>query len=99
LINIVLRIFDIDGTLCDTHKSDYMNAVPDEAMITLVNMLYDKGDTIWIITARGTGSGIDWYDKTLNQLHNWGVKFDRFEIGIIVSDKVVLPHEFMETLE
>ena len=44
-------IFDIDGTLFDTHEKEYDKATPIEHMIALVNMLHDKGHKIILITA------------------------------------------------
>ena len=91
--------FDIDGTLCDTDKTDYVNAIPDNAIITLVNMLYDRGDTINLITARGQTSGIYQRSLTEKQLKGWGVKYHTLEFALIVSDYVTSPMEFLEIIE
>ena len=88
-------IFDIDGTIADTHDKEYHKAEPDEAMIGLVNMLYDEGHKIIIITARGTGSNRDFRIITKNQLKIWGVKYHRLIFGRIVSDKCISPEEFL----
>jgi cytidyltransferase-like protein len=76
--------FDIDGTLCHTPdnelgKPDYSNAIPLPWMVREVNRLYDQGDHIIMMTARGRGSGIDHTELTKNQLKNWGVKYHELE--------------------
>ena len=91
----MIYIFDIDGTLSDTNKKNYGNAVPDEAMIALVNMLHDKGNWVVICTARGTTSKKNYRSLTRNQLKRWGVKYNQLIFGRIVSDKVTTPEEFL----
>ena len=91
----MIYIFDIDGTLADTDEKKYMRAEPDEAMIALINMLYDEGNEIKIVTSRGTGSGIDYREGTEKQLKNWGLRYDELIFGRIVSDKVTSPEEFL----
>jgi len=49
-------------------------------------------DTIVYWTARGTKTGIDWYDATLKQFKEWGVKFHELKMGkpaydLFVDDK------------
>ena len=63
----MIYCFDLDGTLGttpphqeDSTPGDYMNSVPMQERIDVVNRLYDEGHTILIETARGSGSGIDW---------------------------------------
>jgi len=91
-------IFDIDGTIADTPEKEYDKAEPDEAMIALVNMLYDQGHHIIIITARGTSSGIDWEVVTKNQLKKWGVHYHELIFGMIISDKVITPEDFLNDI-
>ena len=91
-------IFDIDGTLADTPEKEYDKAEPDEAMIALVNMLFDQGHQILIVTSRGTSSGINWMEVTTNQLKKWGVKYHKLIFGRIVSDKVITPEEFLNDM-
>ena len=103
-MNIAATVFDIDGTLCDTDGVNYMDAEPDTAMITLVNMLYDRGDYITIYTTRGSTSGIDWHDKTKEQLDSWGVKYHKLSTDkpagdIIVDDISMTPQKFLEVIE
>ena len=89
----MIYCFDLDGTLCTLEvdsmtegsgkdKFQYMNAKPIQDRINIVNRLYDEGNTIIIETARGTVSGIDWYNSTKQQLENWGVKFHTLRTGV-----------------
>ena len=57
-----------------------------------INKLYDEGHEIVYWTARGSATGIDWYDFTKNQLLKWGVKYHKFitgkpEYDIFIDDK------------
>ena len=63
--------FDIDGTICTNTDGDYENAIPFEGAIEKINGLYDQGHKIIFYTARGSTTGIDWYDLTARQLGNW----------------------------
>ena len=91
--------FDIDGTLADTNSSDYGNAEPDYAMITLLNMLYDRGCQIFLLTARGGKSGIDWRKTTEKQLEEWGVQYHKLIMGypkdLYIGDETLRPDEFL----
>lgn len=73
--------FDLDGTLCETEAMDYEAAQPIPARIEAVNTLHDKGHYIVIDTARGNGTGDDWYEVTRDQLDKWGVKYDELHVG------------------
>jgi hypothetical protein len=91
--------FDIDGTLADTDGKKYDKSEPDENMIKMLNLLHDQGHKIFIITARGASSGIDWRDITEKQLKTWGVKYDKLIMGyprdLLIDDAVLRPDEFM----
>ena len=78
---MIIRI-DIDETICfyDDFTSldqtrDYSSAKPNFENISKINKMYDEGHNIIYWTARGSRSGIDWYDFTLDQLKSWNVKF------------------------
>lgn len=76
--------FDIDGTICDTPFKedgvpDYGKATPIPFMVEQVNRLYDEGNYIIMMTARGRGSGIDRSDITKRQLNEWGIKYHELE--------------------
>jgi len=66
-------IFDIDGTIC-SQEENYADAKPYMDMIQMANTLYDNGNKVVYYTARGTETGIDWFDLTTQQLSDWGVK-------------------------
>ena len=63
---------DIDETIFTTEDLDYTNSQPIPHRIALVNRLYDEGHEITIFTARGTLTGIDWRELTIEQLEKGG---------------------------
>ncbi len=67
---------DIDETICDTPDNPrrYEESRPRLEEIEKINSLYDQGNKIVYWTARGSRSGIDWYDLTKKQLIEWGAK-------------------------
>jgi hypothetical protein len=85
--------FDLDDTLCKTNGCDYDNSQPYIERINLVNKLYNEGHTIFIDSARGSGTGIYWTTKTKKQLDSWGLKYHKVRCGrkfaadIYVDDK------------
>ena len=93
-------VFDIDGTLCTKTDGDYTKAKPYERRIKTINRLYDEGNTIILLTARGMGrhkndskkAEAEFYDLTVKQLSQWGVKYHRLFMGkpsgdIYIDDK------------
>jgi hypothetical protein len=74
-------IIDIDGTICNNTFGDYFNAIPYHDRINHFNSLFDQGHEIHYWTARGSNSGLDWYDFTMNQLSTWGVKYTSARVG------------------
>ena len=85
---------DIDGTICETHDSDYPNSTPIHEAIEEVNRLYDAGNYIKIFTGRGSRSGKDWKEFTKVQLKKWDVKYHELIFGkpsceFIVDDKAI----------
>ena len=64
---------DIDGTIC-SQEEDYSNAKPYRERIQKINKLYDDGNEIIYWTARGTVTGKRWFEVTISQLNEWGVK-------------------------
>ena len=78
---------DIDETICQSPENrDYALAIPFRDRIYKINQLYDEGNTIIYWTARGTGSGIDWSDVTINQFNKWGVKYHQLKMGKPIYD-------------
>ena len=103
--------FDLDGTICDTPlrkddlKPGYLEAIPFPFMVEQVNRLYDEGNHIIIMTARGRGSGINWKDLTIQQLDRWGVKYHELEpmfhkptADIFIDDKGMNVEEWKKTV-
>jgi hypothetical protein len=85
---------DIDGTIFETIDKNYPESKPIPERIAYFNRLYDEGHTIKYWTARGSGSGKNWYDLTLKQLQDFGVKFHEFNVGkpsydLWIDDKAV----------
>lgn len=94
-------MIDVDNTICYTFENDYKNSKPILERIKVVNRLYDQGNEIHYWTARGSNSGIDWYEFTLEQLKKWGCKFHSFKTGkpaydVWVDDKATHSSEFFK---
>ena len=87
-----MKIFvDIDETICITpgkssEARDYRLAEPILENIQAVNQYYNAGHTIVYWTARGSGTGIDWYEITKNQLDKWGAKYHDVKLGKPIYD-------------
>lgn len=104
--------FDLDDVICfrsseyehlGINKYDYCK--PNKEVIDIVNSLYEY-NTIIIYTARGMnqcGGDIDkiyelLYDKTMNQLNSWGIKYHELVMGkiyydILIDDKALNSHK------
>jgi capsule biosynthesis phosphatase len=94
--------FDIDGVICHTEGSDYINSKPNKKAIEKINNLYDEGNKIIIFTARFMGRTNNNYKKayelgykfTLNQLQSWNLKFNKLILGkpnfdLLIDDKAI----------
>ena len=85
---------DIDETICfyDGERY-YTKAIPNLENIKKIRILYDEGHTITFWTARGSVTGIDWYDVTKKQLDEWGCKYHHLSVGekppydLLICDK------------
>jgi len=86
---------DIDETIANTPDDrNYSMSTPIEENIVKANKLYDEGHTVVYWTARGSGTGIDWYDVTKDQLVQWGVKHHDLKLGkpmydLFICDKAI----------
>ena len=85
---------DIDETICFYEgRRDYNLAKPNFKNIEKINRLYDEGNEITYWTARGSITGINWYDVTAKQLKEWGAKYDMLSVGhkpaydLLICDK------------
>jgi CMP-N,N'-diacetyllegionaminic acid synthase len=94
--------FDLDGTLCETNNGDYYNSKPIVNRILKVNKLYEEGNYIIIETARGSVSGINYFDLTKNQLYSWGIRYNELRTGIkkyadlYIDDKGIKDTDFFK---
>ena len=85
---------DIDETICfyEGHRH-YPDAVPSQENIDKINKLYDEGHTITYWTARGSVTGLDWFEVTKEQLDSWGCKYHYLSVGekppydLLICDK------------
>jgi len=92
-----MRIFvDIDETICfydDVERLGYKNSQPNMGNIDKINKLFDDGNEITYWTARGSWSGIDYYEITRGQLDEWGCKYHYLSVGekpaydLLICDK------------
>jgi hypothetical protein len=88
---------DIDETIADyqpdVDKRAYEKATPIYINIEKINKLYEEGHQITYWTARGTVTGIDWYELTKQQLDDWGCKYHNLITGqkpaydLLICDK------------
>ena len=90
----MIYCFDLDNTLCLTIEGDYINSKPFVERIRKVNHLYEKGNIIKIFTARGSKTGLDWRELTLEQLAKWEIKYHELIFGkpdtdIFIDDKAI----------
>lgn len=101
--------FDLDDVIC-FRSMEYENLGPDkysycqpyQENVDLINSLYEDGYKIVIYTARGmsqfNGNIIEvyskLYNKTIEQLESWGVKYHQLVMGkihydVLIDDKVL----------
>jgi len=107
-------VFDIDGTVCTNTEgvNDYRDAEPLLDRIDIVNKLYEEGNRILFLTARGMGRNNNdiekayeqFYEFTAKQLDRWGVKYHRLFLGkpagdIYVDDKGIKDTRFFSDQE
>jgi len=89
-------VIDIDGTICFSGKDKkrYTHAVPRWDRIQVINKLYDEGNYVVYLTARGMGrfensqelAKKEFYDFTKSQIESWGCKFHELHLGKPSSD-------------
>ena len=93
---------DIDDTICyyeNNNNGNYNLALPYHRRIEKINNLYDEGNTIIYWTARGTMTGINWFNITLKQLNDWNCKFHELRMNkpafdLFIDDKNVNSNKF-----
>jgi len=101
-------VVDIDGTICESvSDGDYSKSIPMPDRIAKINKLYDEGNIIVYLTARGMGrydDNIDlankaFYELTANQLEQWGCKYHKLMLGkpsgnFYIDDKGINSDDF-----
>tara|TARA_B100000287_G_scaffold5037_2_gene4932 strand:+ start:10786 stop:11112 length:327 start_codon:yes stop_codon:yes gene_type:complete len=103
-------VFDIDGTICTSTAGDYENAIPMTERIDKINRLYDEGNKIIFLTARGMGrhnndlrkAYQEFHNLTIEQLESWGVKYHELYLGkpsgdVYIDDKGEKDEDFFNT--
>jgi hypothetical protein len=101
---------DIDGTIAnevfnEDGSKDYMLHTPMRERIDHINGLYMDGHKIVYNTARGAKSGIDWFQRTHEQLMAWGCLFDELIVGkkphydLCIDDKVVNSEMYFQLIK
>ena len=96
---------DIDDTICyfeDNKHLNYEIAIPYKERITKINNLFDNGNVVVYWTARGSLSGINWFNITYKQLIAWGCKFNELRMGkpaydLFIDDKNINADVFFTT--
>ena len=97
-------IVDIDDTICsNTHIGNYHDAVPLTNRIAHFNQLFEQGHEIHYWTARGSRTGRDWSELTMQQLAQWGVKYTTAGTGkpsydIWIDDKAINVETYFENI-
>ncbi|MBN1565644.1 MAG: hypothetical protein JXA10_17495 [Anaerolineae bacterium] len=84
--------------------SAYDQAGPQEAMIALINRLYEQGHRIILFTARGSATGMDWSEVTRTQMQAWGVKYHELLFGkpaadYYIDDKLITFEQLTQLVE
>lgn len=88
-------VFDIDGVIAQLEENnDYSKSRPNTEMITIINKLFDMGNEIILLTARGYVTGIDWREVTERQLKSWGLNYHELQFGkpnadYYIDDKMI----------
>ena len=95
----------LESYLCYTYKKNlnYNKAIPYTKRIEKINKLYDENNTIVYWTARGTKTGIQWFQKTLEQLNQWNCKFHELRMGkpafdMFIDDKVINSDNYFNSI-
>jgi hypothetical protein len=99
---------DIDDTICYYENNEdilknYNNAKPYYERIKKINNLYNDKSTIIYWTARGTLTGINWFEITYNQLKSWGCLFHELRMGkpsydLFIDDKNISSNDFFQNI-
>jgi len=92
---------DIDSTICECLDETYTNCSPYPNRIKKINKLYDDNCYILYWTARGSCTGKDWTELTINQLNSWGCKYNKLVVkkpyyDLFIDDKNINSEEYFK---
>lgn len=100
----MIYFVDIDDTICynTNDKTNYKLAEPYYERINKINSLFDEGNTIIYWTARGTLTGVNWFDVTIKQLNKWNCKYHELRMGkpyydMFIDDKNINSNVFFQS--
>ena len=82
-------IFDIDDTICKTHKKEYHNSKPNKSLISKINSIKKNGHIVKIFTARYMGRNNEnyrlvkkkYFNRVKKQLKKWNLQYDELILG------------------
>lgn len=95
-------VVDIDGVIAGiVPDNDYTRSAPMRENIEAVRRLHAAGHEIILFTARGSLTGLDWFEVTSVQMRAWGVPYDELRFGkpaasFYIDDKAALPSQLQE---
>lgn len=95
-------VIDIDGVIAKLEENNnYALSEPNIPMIQVVNKLYDMGNHIILLTARGYVTEIDWKETTEQQLKKWGLHYHELHFGkpngdYYIDDKMISVENLLE---
>lgn len=97
-------VIDIDGTICTHSYPDHYDAKPYKDRINYINQLYEAGNYIIFLTARGSGSKINWRPITEAQLLSWGVKYNELHLSKphgdnYIDDRAIVDFDFFKEVD
>lgn len=103
-------VIDIDGTICENKKNEsacYSESAPKLDRIKKINKLFEEGNKIIYLTARGMGrfnnnplfATQELYSLTEAQLKTWGCKYHSLFLGkpsgdFYIDDKGINDEDF-----
>ena len=96
-------VIDIDGTICK-EVGKVIGRPPYKDRIKKINKLYDEGNEIVYMTARGLKSGrgeLHYRPITEQQLKEWGCKyhelsFKTHDADIFIDDKCINSEDYFD---
>jgi hypothetical protein len=93
-------VIDLDDTISFCHDRDWQNATPNIPVIRKINSLYNSGWDIEVYSARGSLSGINYFDQVTNWLVDNGVLYTSLRFGkplatLYVDDKCCSTEDFV----